>query len=88
MIDPIVGAPTYENIYDVYLKLNSNAASIHSNIGNGTLCLLYLTLSPSIYATLSAIPPDVLANPGSALVIPPGSIVAQTTNLCYTHSSE
>ena len=46
-IDPIVRAPNYEKIAEVHLKLNSNVAYVHSNLGNGTLGLLYLTLSPT-----------------------------------------
>ena len=87
-IDPIVGAPTYETISDIHLKLNSNTASVHSNLEKDALGLLCLIISPAVNATLSAIPFDVLANPGSAPVIPPGSTVAQITDLCYTRASE
>ena len=31
--DPIVGAPNYETIAEVHLTLNSNAVSVHSNLG-------------------------------------------------------
>ena len=63
-IDPIVGQPTYESIKELQKKLNANAASIHSHLGNGRLGLLYLTVTPEVYNTLSDtefIPP---INPG------------------------
>ena len=53
-IDPIIGEPNYEKIAEVHLKLNSNAASVQSNLGCGTLGLLYLTLKPAVYATVAA----------------------------------
>ena len=53
-IPPIVGASDYKNISEVHLQLNSNAASIHSNLGDGVLILLYLTVTPAIYNTLLA----------------------------------
>ena len=52
--DPIVGAPNYETIAEVHLTLNSNAVSVHSNLGNGILGLFFLTLSNAVYATLLA----------------------------------
>ena len=36
-IPPIVGAPDYEKIAEVHLHLNSNAASVHSDLGDGAL---------------------------------------------------
>ena len=53
MIPPIVGTPTYNTIAEVNLKLNSNVASVQSNLGCGTLDLLQLTVSPAVYNTLS-----------------------------------
>ena len=35
------------------MKLNSNAVSVQSNLGCGTLRLLYLTVSSAVYVTLS-----------------------------------
>ena len=54
-IDPIIGTPHYEGIANIRLKLNSNAASVQSNPGCGTLSLLFLTVFPAVYATLSTI---------------------------------
>ena len=85
MIDPIVRAPNYKKIAKVHLKLNSNAASFHSNLGNGALSLLYLTLSPAVYSALSATNLFVPVNPGAAPVIPTGSIAPQ--NLVFAMRS-
>jgi hypothetical protein len=55
MIPPIIGIPTYEAIANLNLHLNANAASVQSNLGDGQLGLLALTISPAIYNALSAI---------------------------------
>ena len=44
--------------------LNANAASVHSNRGNGKLGMLFLTLSGVACATLSTIPSVSPVNPG------------------------
>ena len=82
-IPPIVGTPTYNTIAEVNLKLNSNAASVQSNLGCGTLDLLQTKFSPAIYNTLSYIAFIVPVNPGSETIILANSTDAQTTELCY-----
>ena len=84
-IDPIIGTPDYESIVDIHLKLNSNAASVQSNIGCGTLGLSFLTVSPAVYATLSTttfVPP---VNPGPKPSIPTGLTSAVIADLRYHH---
>ena len=69
-VSPIVGQPTYGSLAELHLKLNANAESVHSNLGNGLLDLLYLTISLTVYGTLSVeyfIPPT---NPGAAANAP------------------
>ena len=69
-IPPIIGQPTYSSIHEIHQFLSSNAASIQSNLGCGTLGLIYLTLSLTVYATLLAslfVPPP---NPGATATIP------------------
>ena len=86
-IDPIIGTPYYESIPDIHLKLNSNAASVQSNLGCGTLGLLFLTVSPAVYATLSTttlVPP---VNPGPEPIIPTGLTGAVISDLRY-HNTE
>ena len=85
-IDPIIRTPDYESIADMHLKLNANAASVKSNIGCGTLGLLFLIVSPAVYATLSTttfVPP---VNPGPKPIILTGSTVAVIANLRYHHT--
>jgi hypothetical protein len=86
---PIIGVPTYETLAALNLQLNANAASVQSNLGNGQLGLLYLTVSPALYATLSAtafIPP---ANPGAVPVpLPAGATAAQITAGIRQHATE
>ena len=82
-IPPIVGNPTYNTIAEVNLKLNSNSASVQSNLGCGTLGLLQLTVSPVVYNTLYSTPFIVPVNPGSVPIIPANSTGAQITKLRY-----
>ena len=67
----ILGVPTYELLAALHLKLNANAASVYSNLGDGLLGLLFLTISPAVNNTLSVVPfapPPV--NPGATAIIP------------------
>ena len=82
-IPPIVGTPTYNTIAEVHLKLKSNAASVQSNLGCGTLVLIQLTFSPAVYNTFSSITFIVPVNPGSDTIIPANCTGAQITELCY-----
>lgn len=85
-VQPIVGQPSYETIAELQLKLNTNAASVHSNGGDGRLGLLYLTVKPSVYKTQSAvafIPPP---NPGTTPTIPAGGTAAQIADARRTHA--
>ena len=64
----IFGQPTYETLAEIHIKLNTNAVSVHSHIGNGQLSLLYLTVLPDVYNTQSAI-----------AFVPPASMVPSPT---------
>ena len=65
------------------MKLNSDAASVHSNLSDGALGLLYLTVSPTVYTTLLATPFFVPAKPGSEPIIPDGSTSPTIADLRY-----
>ena len=82
-IPPIVGTPTYNTIAEVNLKLNSNSASVQSNLGCGTLGLLQLTVSPAVYNTFLSNAFIVPINPGSVLIISANSTGAQITKPRY-----
>ena len=86
MISPIIGTPDYESIADIHLKLNSNATSVQSNLGCGTLGLLLLTVSPAVYATLSTTAFFLPVNPGPEPSIPTGLTGAVIADLRYHHT--
>jgi hypothetical protein len=69
-ISPIVGQPTYEAIKELHMKLNENAVKVHSNLGNGLLGYLGITVTPAIYNTLSAQPFVSPPKPGASPVFP------------------
>jgi hypothetical protein len=84
-IMPIVGQPTYETLAEVHLKLNTNAASVQSHLGNGLLGLLYLTVSPAVYNTQSAVNFTPPANPGPSPIIPANSTGPQIADIRRQH---
>ena len=65
--------------------MNSNTASVQSNLGCGTLGLLQPIVSPVVYATLSATAFIAPVNPGAEPTIPSIASVPHITNLCYAH---
>jgi hypothetical protein len=72
-IPAVIGIPTYETISKVNLQLNTNAASVHSNLGNGAHELLALMINPAVFNTLSAVPFIIPANPDAQPIFPPGA---------------
>ena len=82
-IEPIIGTPDYEIIANIHLKLNYNDVSVQSNLGCGTLGLLFLTVSPAVYATLSTTAFVTPVNPGPEPSIPTGSNGAVIADLRY-----
>ena len=85
-IPPIIGQPTYSSIHEIHQFLNSNAASIQFNLGCGTMGFIYLTLLPTVYATLSAtlfIPPP---KPDATATIPSTATASQTSSIRQAHN--
>jgi hypothetical protein len=72
-IPAIRGQPSYESIKELHKKLNENAVKVHSNLGNGLLGYLGVTVSPEIYNTLSNVPFIIPPNPGVAPTFPDGA---------------
>jgi hypothetical protein len=87
-IHPIVGQPSYETIKDLHLKLNENAVKVHSNLGNGLLGYLGVTVSPSIFNTLSNIPFVIPPNPGIAPIFPNDATGPQIANIRQVFKDE
>ena len=79
----ICGEPTYASIAELHQKLNANAASVHSNLGCGTLGHLWLTLKPDIYNTLSAVPFRPPENPGPQPEIPERATAPQIASIRF-----
>jgi hypothetical protein len=87
-ISPINGVPNYESILSLNLQLNANAASVQSNLGDGLLGLLYLTITPAEYNALSVtefIPPE---KPGAAPIVPYAATDSQVATLVQEHKTE
>jgi len=84
-IPPIIGIPTYATIAEVNLKLNANAAFIHSILGNGALGILALTVKKSVYDTFSSTPFTAPTNPGAQLEIPSGFTGPQISQINHEH---
>ena len=67
--------------------LNLNAASIKTNFGCGTIGQLFLTLSPTLYATLSATRVVPSNNLGATPVIQAGTTGPKAASICYAHDA-
>jgi hypothetical protein len=81
-IPPIVGQPAYQAIKELHMKLNENAVKVHSNLGNGLLGYLEVTVTLAIYNTLSAQPFVIPPNPGTSPVFPAEATGPQIANIC------
>lgn len=84
---PITGQPNYETLAELHVQLNSNAASVHSNLGNGQLGLLQLTVSTVVYNTLSNTPFITPINPGPTAIVPPLSTAAVINEVHRQHDA-
>jgi hypothetical protein len=87
-IPSIIGILTYDALKDLQLVLNANAASVQSNLGNGLLGLLALTISPEVHDTLAGEPFTIPLNPGPAATIPDALTGAQIANIRQDHDKQ
>ena len=86
-IPPIDGEPTYTTLHAMHELLNSNAPSVDTSLGCGTLGHLCLTLSLTFYATLlttRVVPP---LNPGVTPVILAGATGSVAASIQYAHDA-
>ena len=69
-IKPIVGQPSYETIKPMHKKINTNAASVVTHLGNGHLGLLYLKVTRTVFTTLCEVALGQPVNPDPSPEIP------------------
>ena len=86
-IPPIDGELTYLMICAMHKLINSNRASVNTNLGCGALRHLCRTLSPTVYATLLTTQVVSPPNPGATPVIPAGTTVPEAASICYAHDA-
>ena len=79
-LTPIEGNPTFATICQLQLELNSNVSSIHSNLGDDKLGLLYLIVSQITYNNLSDAFFVTPVNPDPVPIIPRGSSARDATD--------
>jgi len=77
----IEGIPSFTSINELQIKLNANAASVQSDLGNGNLGLLYLTVTPAVYTTLSDTAFIEPTNPGQVPNVPAGTSGANAMHI-------
>ena len=82
-ISPLQGPPNLEYLTELNTYLNLCSASVHSNLGCGTLGHLPLTAPPAVYALLSATTFVFPTNPGSTVQFstpaPESAVIAALT---------
>jgi hypothetical protein len=77
--------PNYSTMRKAQTQSNANAASIHSNGGNGTLGHLVLTMAPAAYLTLSKVPFIPPVDPPLTPLHAAGATAAQITKTNCLH---
>ena len=66
----IVGIPNYKTIKELNLLLSTNAASVYSNRGDGSLGHLALTVPTSVHNMLTGCDFSAPTNPGATATSP------------------
>ena len=75
--------PTYDTLVDKIYQISSNVASMQATLDGGKLGFLALTVSPTVYANLSATSFIKPANPGLALEITTNITSIEQTSIPY-----
>ena len=83
----IDGEPTYTTLHAMHELLNSNAASVNTNLGCGMLGHLCLNSPPTVYATFSTTRFVPHTNLGATPVIPEGTTGPEEAFFCYAHNA-
>ena len=82
------GMTTYESIMEVHVKLKSNAALHHSELGKGSHGLLVLVLSPATHQTITSVPFVAPVNPWSLPTIVENLIASQINETVWGHKKQ
>ena len=69
-IAPLEDIPTYDYLTELNAYLNACSASVHSDLGCGTLGYLVLTTNPAVFALQCATPFIEPVHPGATPLIP------------------
>jgi len=83
-LSPIIGKPTFEDLYQIIIDLRLNAQSVHSNLGGGSHGHFGLVMTPQQYAIQDPIPYIRPTHPGP-LTIPAGATRVAANDLQRTH---
>ena len=83
VVTPIVRMPMYESLVNSIYQISSNAASIQTTISGGKIGYLVLTVSTTVYMTLSETYFAKLVNPSPAPSIPTNSTGIKQTAIRY-----
>jgi hypothetical protein len=88
-LTPILGNPSYADLYDRHQKLKTNAANVPTQLTPGNLGLLPLIISPQDYAAQAAgqiwgYP----ANPGAPPILAAGTSAVNMKNVIGTYQND
>jgi hypothetical protein len=87
IVEQIIGTLMYETIAALNLQVSANAASVQSNLGDGRLGHLTITISPAVYNTHSNTLFVVPVNPGTTPVISANANAQETNIIVRRHAA-
>ena len=86
VLDPCEGLPTYATISAWHVQLNGNAALVQSDLSDSQYGLILITVSETVYNTLSTTGFVVPTNPGATVTLPLNPTGPQISQLNRAHS--
>ena len=87
-IAPLEGVPTHTFMTEVNGFMNTCAASVHSNLGNGTVGYLVITAQPASFAIASPTAFVKPVNPGVLVLAEPAPAAAVIGTLTRKHTKD
>ena len=79
-----VGIPTSNCLDELQKHLNACTASVHSNLGCGTLGLIAMSMDPPLFATVCTTTSINVVNDGAYPTVPVSAITSQITLIYRT----